>query len=95
MAKRVDSNQSAMVGVLRKAGLHVVHLHALGKGVPDILVSGYHHGLGVVVALLVEIKTATGKLTPDEMVWRNEYPPDGPYLLARSADDVFRWFEMV
>jgi hypothetical protein len=38
-AARTDANQPAIVAALRKAGAQVCHLHAVGGGVPDLLVS--------------------------------------------------------
>jgi Holliday junction resolvase len=35
---KVDSNQAEIATVLRAAGCSVVSLHAVGKGVPDLLV---------------------------------------------------------
>lgn len=90
--KRVDANQPAIVSALRQVGYHVIHLHTLGKGVPDILVTGYNHRVNSVVALLVEIKTASGNLTDDEKQWHYDYPVGGPLIIARSEDDVMRWF---
>lgn len=43
-------------------------------------------------ALLVEIKTERGKLTPDEAEFHAEYPQGGPLLVARDAGDVLAWF---
>ena len=37
-AAKVDANQVAIVAALRKIGANVLHLHQLGKGVPDLLV---------------------------------------------------------
>ena len=39
-AAKVDANQKSIVAALRKAGATVQHLHAVGKGCPDLLV-GY------------------------------------------------------
>lgn len=39
-AAKVDANQAEIVKALRKAGATVQHLHAIGKGCPDLLV-GY------------------------------------------------------
>ena len=38
--KKVDSNQTRVVKALRELGATVQHLHAVGKGCPDIVV-GY------------------------------------------------------
>ena len=37
VAARSDQNQARIVQALRKAGASVIHLHQLGRGVPDIL----------------------------------------------------------
>lgn len=37
-AAKVDENQPAIVEALRKAGVWVLHLHAVGKGCPDLLI---------------------------------------------------------
>lgn len=60
MPKRVDSNQKQIVQALRKAGVSVLHLHAVGHGCPDILVGARNNNY------LFEIKQEGGKLTPDE-----------------------------
>ena len=36
--KRVDNNQTQIVKALRDMGCTVEHLHAVGKGCPDIIV---------------------------------------------------------
>lgn len=90
--KKVDANQPEIVKQLRQCGLHVIDLHTLGKGVPDILVTGYSHAADKVLCLLVEVKGPNGKLTPDEAVWHEGYPQDGPLIVAHSADEVLWWF---
>ena len=92
MPKKVDTNQPEIVKALRHCGLHVIDLHTLGKGVPDLLVTGYNPVANKVLALLVEVKTDKGKLTPDEMVWHDNFPQDGPLIVAHSADEVLWWF---
>jgi len=55
-ARNVDANQAAVVEAFRTAGASVLHLHAVGKGCPDLLV-----GIGKRDAL-VEVKD--GKKPP-------------------------------
>jgi Holliday junction resolvase len=62
-AARVDRNQREIVAALRKAGASVEHLHAVGKGVPDLLV-GYKGR-----NYLLEVKGERGKLTPAQVDW--------------------------
>lgn len=90
---KTDLNQQEVVGTLRKLGYHVWLTHRLGQGSPDMVVTGYHHRLDETMVLLVELKTATGKLTEDEKQWHGLYPDDGPLIVARSAQDIVDWFE--
>lgn len=64
--RRVDRNQAAIVKALRIFGASVTDLHALGHGVPDLLV-GFHG-----VNYLMEVKNPTGRgnrFTPAERVF--------------------------
>jgi hypothetical protein len=92
VASRIDTNQPRMVRRLRELGFHIVHLHMLGRGVPDVLVSAYSNRTERVEALLVEIKTDKGTLTDDERTWHESYPEGGPLIVARNEDDVLHWF---
>lgn len=91
-AAKTDTNQTPMVAQLRGAGLHVVDTHALGDGFPDLVVVAYNLRTGRIDALLVEVKTDKGKLTPDERVFHDAFPQGGPLLVARDAADVLAWF---
>ena len=63
-AARVDSNQPDIVKALRKIGAEVTHLHRVGKGVSDLLVS-YRQKWFV-----LECKAKDpNDLTPDQRVW--------------------------
>ena len=91
-AARADANQPEIVECLRRLGYLVAHTHTLGRGLPDIIVSGYHHGLNVQALLWVEIKTERGSFTMDEERFFLEW--DGqPVIVARSVTDVLEWFE--
>lgn len=92
MAKRVDANQPEIVDTLRRAGLHVDHTHEIGGGFPDLIVTGYSARADSVLALLVEVKTPNGTLTPAEQVFHQDYPADGPLLVAYSAEEILAWF---
>ena len=61
-AAKVDSNQPAIVKAFQAAGARVQHLHAVGGGCPDLLVS--FRG----VDRLVEV------IGPDK---KKRFPPDG------------------
>lgn len=94
-AKRTDGNQAQIARELRAVGLAFYDTHEVGQGFPDGVVVGYNQRTGTVDALLVEIKTARGKLTPAERIFHAEYPEDGPLLVARSADDILAWFGLI
>lgn len=87
---RTDANQTEVVEALRAAGVSVLCLHQLGRGVPDLLV-GTHRG-----NLLVELKDGSKppsarKLTPDEArffeTWR------GPRAVVASTAQAFEALE--
>lgn len=59
-AAKVDGNHSQIVQGFRNAGCSVLSLAAIGKGVPDLLIS-----FGG-VTWLVEVKMPKGKLTDDQ-----------------------------
>jgi hypothetical protein len=77
---RTDENQAAIVAELRKAGATVQSLHQLGGGVPDILVGidGKNY--------LLEIKTRTGRMTPDESEWHRAWR--GDVCVVRTPDEA-------
>lgn len=92
---RVDLNQSAFVRTLQGCGLSVADIHAVGGGIPDLIVGGYSHQHGLEVNLLVEVKSA-GKLnqiTPAEGYFEDTWR--GPRLRTEDPDDVLRWFGLV
>lgn len=82
MPKKVDANQTEIVKALRQAGCTVTSTAMVGKGFPDIVV-GYDD-----MSFLMEIKMPGGKLTPDEMVWHNDW--DGQVAIVYSIEDALR-----
>ncbi len=82
MAKRVDANQAEIVAALRSVGASVFDLHAVGRGFPDLAV--WFRGR----VTLLEVKTATGKLTADELDWHLRHP--GAAVVVRSPDEALR-----
>ena len=83
MARRTDENQESIVAALRAVGCSVECLHAVGKGVPDLLV-GLRNG----VNLLLEVKSATGKLTPEQQEWHAKWR--GHVAVVRSIEEALR-----
>jgi hypothetical protein len=67
-AARVDDNQKEIVKALRDMGCSVQHLHAVGKGCPDLLV-GYK-GFNILLEIKDGCKSQSEqKLTPDQTIW--------------------------
>lgn len=69
---KIDANQPEIVAALRKAGCTVQHLHAVGKGCPDLLcaIDGQ--------TFLIEVKDGSKppsaqKLTLDQITWHLEW----------------------
>lgn len=61
-----DSNERGIIEALKAVGCSVQQLSA--RGVPDLLV-GIDINNSLKINLLMEIKSKTGKLTPDEDKW--------------------------
>ena len=84
-AARTDAAHAAIRKALRKRGYIVADTHCLGNGYPDLHVS--RDGL----AVLVEVKSLDGELSPDELVFHRQW--EGPLVIAFSVRDVLGWFE--
>jgi len=84
-AARVDDNQPEIVNALRQIGCSVQPLHAVGRGVPDLLV-------GVAgVNLLLEVKDGNKtpseqKLTKTQEAWHAEWV--GQKAIVRSVEEA-------
>lgn len=80
---RVDENQQGLIDFARMAGATVLITAAIGDGAPDIIV-------GVAgVDQQVEIKSAKGKLTPDQETFHSRWRGRKP-VVWRCAADVLR-----
>lgn len=82
MAKRVDDNQAEIVAALRAIGCTVESLHAVGRGVPDLLV-GYRGE-----NLLLEVKGAAGSLTPEQRAWHPHWR--GQVVVVHSIEEALK-----
>lgn len=84
-AGKVDANQTEVVESLRRAGMSVQPLSAVGGGVPDLLVG--FRGVNV----LLEVKDggkalSAQKLTADQMTWHGSWA--GQVTVTNSAEDA-------
>jgi hypothetical protein len=82
---RADANQAQLVAVMRQTGYTVTHLHRVGGGVPDLLVSGGALGDRNV---LIEVKTPAGTLTGPERAFFRDWP--GEKHIIRTIEDWVR-----
>jgi hypothetical protein len=83
-ARKIDLNQNDIVDAFRKLGASVLVLSAVGQGCPDALVGmrSRHRRINV----LVEIKGARGKLTPDQISFHSEWKGDA--RIIRTVEEA-------
>lgn len=84
-AARTDANQSAIVEALRIVGCTVQPLHAVGQGVPDLLV-GYQGQ-----NLLIEVKDgckpqSRQRKTDDQVIWHDAWR--GQVAVVRNVQEA-------
>jgi hypothetical protein len=84
----VDGNHKAIKKELESLGFEVADLSSCGDGVPDLLVA--RNGK----QLLVEVKTARGRMTDDEIAFFGRWPL-GLAIVARTTEDVLREWELL
>ena len=77
---KTDANQGEIVRAFEKCGAVVLSLAAMGRGVPDLLVSINNR------LRLVEVKSAKGKLRPKQIEFAQRWPVE----IARNVSDVER-----
>lgn len=81
MARRTDSNQAAIVTTLRELHCHVIDLHSVGRGCPDL-----HVSLPNGQTFLAEIKTSAGTLNEAQIAFQRTYP--GKVYVIRTVDQA-------
>jgi hypothetical protein len=86
-AARLDANHEEITNAIRGRGWKVQSLASLGKGVPDLLVSG----LGD--TMLVEVKHGKNELTPDQVKWHAEWL--GRIEIVRTLERVGELFPLI
>lgn len=84
-ARKVDANQPEIVQEFQKMGVSVLILSGVGSGCPDVLLGMRGKG-GRRVCVLVEIKAARGKLTPDQIIFHSEWKGDA--RIIRTVDEA-------
>lgn len=77
---KVDKNHGEIVRAFEKCGARVLSLASMGRGVPDLLVSIRNR------LRLVEVKSAKGKLTTQQVEFVQHWPVD----IVRDVSDVER-----
>jgi hypothetical protein len=77
---RTDDNQAAIISALRQLGCEVADLSGVGEGLPDLLVMDRSKRLR-----LFEVKTATGKLRPQQQAFQAK---GWPVQVVRSVDEA-------
>lgn len=88
-AAKIDTNQNEIVTALRNEGCSVQSLAAVGKGVPDLLVSNHKGEL-----FLMEVKDgnkppSARKLTPDQVKWHDNWNSEIHIVLsAKQALEI-------
>lgn len=83
-APRRDGNEAEIINALRHFGATVEQLSK--KGLPDLLVGFVDPATGEPRNLLMEVKTAKGKLEPDQETWHERWR--GQVAVVRTADEA-------
>jgi hypothetical protein len=91
-----DANQAEIIDQLRALGFIVHDISGLGGDCLDLFVMGWNRETQMWSIAQVEIKTDDGALTVGEEMYIDrvmEMTDDcAPVIVARSVEDVLRWF---
>jgi len=91
-AAKVDANQKEIVSALRGVGATVEHLHAVGKGCPDLLI-GYK-GLNYLIEVKDGTKNASQRrLTPDQVKWHANWL--GQKIVIESVESALSFIHEI
>ncbi len=85
-AAKVDGNHGEIVQALRRVGCRVLDLSRVGAGCPDLLVSLPQRGR-IPELMLMEVKTARGKLTQAQRIFD---AAGWPVFVVRSVDEALK-----
>ena len=91
-----DANQAAIIAELERLGFFVQNVSSLATLGFDLLVWGWHPGLGRPLLLAVEVKSPGGTLTDRERAVMEivtfDLGDSAPYLVAWNTEDILDWF---
>ena len=82
---KIDQNQPAIIDALERNGWMVLSLAPMGRGVPDLLIGGWSARSRKWVFKLIEVKTTTGTLTPDQIAFQAK---GWPVTVIRTVDEA-------
>lgn len=85
-----DANHREIIQALRDAYISVVDLADVARGCPDILAGGINRVTGQPMTTLLEIKTESGKLTPDQVEFIDSWR--GTVHIVRTPAEALRVF---
>ena len=81
-----DTNHAEIKQALKAIGCRVCDLADIGGGVPDLLVGGIDRASGKPILALIEVKTPTGKLTPDEAEFHADWHGLHLFIVRNAAE---------
>lgn len=81
-AAKTDTNHAQIRDALRQVGATVHDMASAGEGFPDLAV-GFRKK-----TFLLEVKTATGTLTPPQVKWHDEWR--GHHAIVRSVNEALK-----
>lgn len=88
-AARRDLNDAAITQAVKAAGFSVVDYAKAGLGIPDKLAMKPLPD-GVMFICWLEIKSATGKLSENQLLAKQVWEPRGEWIEARDPEETVR-----
>lgn len=88
-AARRDLNDGSIVEAVKAAGFSVIDYTKAGVGIPDKLVLKPLPD-GTMFVCWLEIKSAKGKLSENQLLAKNVWEPRGEWLEARDPEATVR-----
>lgn len=85
-----DANHDEIKNACIEAHLSVIDTAGVGGGFPDLVVGGYHQKLEIPYTALIEVKTADGKLMPNQQNLQDSWR--GAIFTVRTRKEVLAIF---